>query len=117
MLAPLIIDPLIASLLLLLVGWLSDMVGQLLRHGREPQSRHDSTSRTHDPRAGNWRGVRKSARAIHSGLKPMQTVDDSENGSIRGGDRSRQHSLTQRLYRPRSKSGWHILRSLSSPWA
>ena len=37
MLAPLIIDPLIASLLLLLAGWLSDMAGQLLRHGRGPE--------------------------------------------------------------------------------
>jgi hypothetical protein len=42
MLAPLIIDPLIASLVLLLAGWLSDMVGQLLRHGWELQSCHDS---------------------------------------------------------------------------
>ena len=47
MLAPLIIDPLIASLLLLLAGWISDMVGQRLRHAPEPRicqiSLHEST--------------------------------------------------------------------------
>ena len=35
MLAPLIIDPLIAALLFLLAAWISDMVGQRLRHVTE----------------------------------------------------------------------------------
>ncbi len=59
MLAPLIIDPLIASLLLLLIGWISDLVGQSRRHEAEPRicriPLHDSTiliemaSRAHRP--------------------------------------------------------------------
>jgi hypothetical protein len=37
MLAPLIIHALIASMLLLFAGWLSDTVGQLLRYGCGPE--------------------------------------------------------------------------------
>ncbi len=66
MLAPLIIDPLIASLLLLLAGWISDLVGRHLRH--EPELRmcriplHEGTIRG----LATSGKVRGSGRGIHS---------------------------------------------------